>query len=80
MEREQLSARELGLQLYSMEVSRADKIEIAFKEAIKAGSTAVAGTLFALANSNQKQIARNSRPKIDCRQYMLAEISSLAVA
>ena len=32
----QLSARELGLQLYSMEVSRADKYEGAFREATKA--------------------------------------------
>jgi putative tryptophan/tyrosine transport system substrate-binding protein len=67
----QLSARELGLQLYSMEVTSADKIEIAFKEAIKAGSTGVAGTLFALANSNQKQIAdlatKNQLPAIYAR-------------
>lgn len=53
----QLSARELGLQLYSMEVSSAGKIDVAFKEATKAGSTALAGTLFALANSYQKEIA-----------------------
>jgi putative ABC transport system substrate-binding protein len=67
----QLSARELGLQLYSMEISSADQFEIAFKEATKAGSTAVAGTLFALANSNQKQIAdlaiRNRLPSIYAR-------------
>ena len=36
----QLAARELGLQLHSMEVSSADKYESAFKEAIKAGSGA----------------------------------------
>ena len=34
--------RELGLQLHSMEVSSADKFESAFKEAIKAGSAALA--------------------------------------
>ena len=72
----QLSARELGLQLYSMEVSSADKIEIAFKEAIKAGSTGVAGTLFALANSNQKQIAdlatKNRLPAIYARGDFVA--------
>jgi putative tryptophan/tyrosine transport system substrate-binding protein len=53
----QLSARELGLQLYSMEVSSADKYENAFKEATKARSAALAVTLSALANSNQKRIA-----------------------
>jgi putative ABC transport system substrate-binding protein len=53
----QLSARQLGLQLYSMEVTSADKYENAFKEATKARSAALAGTLGALANSNQKWIA-----------------------
>jgi len=38
----QLAARELGLQLYSMEIGNTDKYESAFKEAIKAGSTALA--------------------------------------
>ena len=36
----QLPARELGLELYSMEVSSVDKYEAAFKEAINAGNTA----------------------------------------
>ena len=40
----QLPARELGLQLHSMEVSSADKYEGAFKEAIKARSAALAVT------------------------------------
>ena len=53
----QLSARELGLQLHSMEVSSADKYEGAFKEATKSRSAALAVTLHALANSNQKLIA-----------------------
>src|SRR5215813_8697298 len=53
----QLSARELGLQLHSMEVSSADKFEGAFKEATKAGSGALAVTRGPLAASNQKQIA-----------------------
>jgi putative ABC transport system substrate-binding protein len=53
----QSSARELGLQLHSMEVSTADGFETAFKEAGKARSAGLAVTLFALANSNQKQIA-----------------------
>ena len=53
----QLPARELGLQLHSMEVSSADKYEGAFKEAIKAGSAALSVTANALATSNRKQIA-----------------------
>ena len=53
----QLAAKELGLQLHSMEVSSADKYESAFKEAIKAGSAALAVTLSPLANANQKRIA-----------------------
>src|SRR4029453_9918138 len=52
-----VSARELGLQLYSMEVSSADRFDSAFKEATKARSAALAVTLNALANSNQKRIA-----------------------
>jgi putative ABC transport system substrate-binding protein len=53
----QLAAKELGLQLHSMEVNSADKYESAFKEAIKAGSAALAVTLSPLANANQKRIA-----------------------
>jgi ABC-type uncharacterized transport system substrate-binding protein len=64
----QLPARELGLQLHSMEVSRADKYESAFKEAIKARSAALAVTQDSLANANQKQImdlaAKNRLPAI----------------
>jgi putative ABC transport system substrate-binding protein len=52
----QLAARELGLQLHSMEVSSADKYEAAFKEATKARSTALAVTQGPLNNSNPKQI------------------------
>src|SRR5262245_28584197 len=53
----QLAARDLNLQLHSMEVSSADKYDVAFKEAIKARSAALAVTLNPLANSNQKRIA-----------------------
>jgi putative tryptophan/tyrosine transport system substrate-binding protein len=53
----QLAARELGLQLHSMEVSSADKNEGAFKEATKARSTALSVTQHTLASSNQKRIA-----------------------
>jgi putative ABC transport system substrate-binding protein len=56
-EESQVPARELKLQLYSMEVSSIDKYESAFKEAIKARNNAVWVTLNPLANSNQKKIA-----------------------
>ena len=64
----QIPARELGLQLHSMEVSSADKYEDAFTAATKARSAALAVTLHILANSNQKRIAdlaaRNRLPAI----------------
>jgi putative tryptophan/tyrosine transport system substrate-binding protein len=53
----QLPARELGLHLYSMEVSRVDIYEAAFKDAVEAQNTALWVTLNPLANSNQKKIA-----------------------
>ncbi len=53
----QPAARQLGLQLHSMEVSSAGRFDSAFKEAIKARSAALAVTSSALLNSNQKQIA-----------------------
>jgi putative tryptophan/tyrosine transport system substrate-binding protein len=53
----QLPARQLGLQLYSMEVTSADKYEGAFKEATKARSAALAVAGSPLALSNQKRIA-----------------------
>ena len=52
----QFSARELGLQLHSMEVSSADKYERAFKEAVKGRSAALAVVASPLNNSNQKLI------------------------
>ena len=52
----QVAARELGLQLHSMEVSSADKFEGAFNEAIKSGSGAIAITQNPIISSNQKQI------------------------
>lgn len=48
----QLAAKALGLQLHSMEVSSADKFESAFKEAIRAGSTALTVTTSGFLNSN----------------------------
>jgi putative ABC transport system substrate-binding protein len=53
----QVAAGGLGLTVLSVEVSSADKYEDAFREAIKAGSTAMAVTLNPVANSNQKRIA-----------------------
>ena len=64
----ELAGKELGLRLHSMRVSRADKFESAFKEAIKANSAALAVTLNPLANSNQKRVvelaAKNRLPAI----------------
>jgi putative ABC transport system substrate-binding protein len=53
----QLAARELGVQLYSMEVKGSDKIESAFKEAIKAHSDALAVTQSPFINSYLTRIA-----------------------
>ncbi len=67
----QLPARELGLQLYSMQVSSVDKYAAAFKEAVNARNNAVWVTLNPLANSNQKLIAelaiRHRLPSICAR-------------
>ena len=49
-------ARELGLEPYSMEVSRADTFEAAFKDAINAGCTALILMTSPFFFSNQKQI------------------------
>ena len=51
-------ARELGLQLYSMQVSSADKYEVAFKDAMKAHVVALAVPQDALAASRRQLIAR----------------------
>ena len=53
----QLPARELGLQLHSIEVSSADKFEGAFKEATKAHNTALAIMASPFFYTNQKQLA-----------------------
>ncbi len=50
-------ARELRLQLHSMEVSSADQFESAFKEAIKTRSAALTVTSASINNSNHKRIA-----------------------
>ena len=68
----QLPARELGLQLHSMEVSNADKLEKAFQEATKAAIAALAVTETSLTNSYQKWIAdlatKNRLPAIYPRE------------
>jgi putative tryptophan/tyrosine transport system substrate-binding protein len=51
----QLPARELEVQLHSIEVSSVDKFEAAFKEAIKSGSGALALMASPFFYSNQKQ-------------------------
>jgi putative ABC transport system substrate-binding protein len=53
----QLPARELGLQLHSIEVSSADKFEAAFQEATKVRGAALAVMASPFFYSNQKQIA-----------------------
>jgi putative ABC transport system substrate-binding protein len=72
----QLPAKELGLQLHSMEVSGADKLDDAFKEAIKAGSSAVAVTQNPLISSNQNRIVvlatKNRLPAIYPRRDFIA--------
>jgi ABC-type uncharacterized transport system substrate-binding protein len=54
----QQAARELGLQLHSMEVSSAEGLEAAFEEAVKAGSTALSTTAGAFINSHQRRIVQ----------------------
>jgi putative ABC transport system substrate-binding protein len=56
-EESHLPARELGLELYSMEVSSLDQYEAAFQAAVAAQNDAVWVTLNPLANSNQRLIA-----------------------
>src|SRR5262249_45303157 len=53
----QLQAQALDLPLYSMEVSSADKLQTAFKEAAKAGSRRLAVTQDGVFGSNLKLIA-----------------------
>ena len=66
----QLPARELGLQLHSMEVNSADKFESAFKEAIKARSGALAVDGEARCSLPIKNESRTWRQRIDCRRYI----------
>jgi putative tryptophan/tyrosine transport system substrate-binding protein len=52
----QPAARELGLQLHSMELTSADKFETAFQKAINSNSGALTVIQSPFINSNQKQI------------------------
>lgn len=52
----QLPAKEMRLQLHSMVVNSADKFESAFKDAVKAGSGALAVTAGAFLTTNSKKI------------------------
>jgi putative ABC transport system substrate-binding protein len=69
-------ARELGLQLHSMEVGSADKFERSFKEAITARSAALAVTSSLVNNSNHKRIAalaaKHRLPAISHRKEFVA--------
>jgi putative ABC transport system substrate-binding protein len=64
----QVAARELGLQVHSMEVSSADQFDSTFTVATKAGSAALAVMPSPLNNSNRKKItdlaAKNRLPAI----------------
>jgi putative ABC transport system substrate-binding protein len=53
----QTAARELGLQLFSMEVHSANDFESAFKEAVKARSGALAITASPLLTANRERVA-----------------------
>jgi putative ABC transport system substrate-binding protein len=68
----QVPARELGLQLHSMEVSSADKFDDAFNDAIMARSAAIAVTPMILATSHRKKIvelaAKTRLPTIYARK------------
>jgi len=72
----QLPARELGLQLHSMEIRSPNYFESAFKEAIEARSAGLAVISSALALSDQKRVAglaiRNGLPAIYSRGEFVA--------
>lgn len=50
----QMAGRQLGLQLHSMEIRSADKLEVAFKDAVKAHSAALAVMAGSVASANPK--------------------------
>ena len=73
-----MPARELGLQLHSIEISSAEKFAYAFKEATRANSEAIIlmeSQFFY--SSNQKQLA-DLAAKNRLRRFTLGEILSIA--
>ena len=72
----QLPARELGLQLHSIEVSSADKFQGAFKEATRARSAAVSVMASPFFYSNRQQLAdlatKNRLPAMYPREEFVA--------
>jgi putative ABC transport system substrate-binding protein len=72
LKQSQQAARDLGLQLYSIEVSSADRFGSAFKEAAKANSAALAMTQISVFSSNVKLLAelaiKNRLPAIYARK------------
>ena len=68
----QLAARQLGLQLHSMEVNTTDQYESAFKEAIKARSAALAVSRHRLFTNYQKR-SPSWRPSTTCRRFTFAK-------
>jgi putative tryptophan/tyrosine transport system substrate-binding protein len=65
----QHAARQLGLQLHSMEISRTNNYESAFKEAMKTGSTALAVVRHRQSQTPVNQKGSSSwRQSIACRQ------------
>jgi ABC-type uncharacterized transport system substrate-binding protein len=56
----QLAARELALQVHSMEINSADKLDGAFKDAARARSTALAVMAGSVASANLKLVANQA--------------------
>ena len=75
-EESQRQAKELGLQLHSLRINNAAELESGFRDAVKAGSGALAWTAGALLGSVQKQTislaAKNRLPAIYHRQIYVA--------
>ena len=76
----QLQARELGLQLHSMEVSSVNDLENAFKGATKARSAALAVIQSPFTVSLSKTDHGPGEQDIGCRRYTLGKILSKAAA
>ena len=73
-----MAGRQLGLQLHGMEIRSADKLEVAFKDAVKAHSAALAVMAGSVASANPKlttdlraqtSIANDIRPNRLCYEW-----------